>query len=320
MKLILKFIFPKVIIIKAILIIFLLQYKVWAVMKPEVGLGVSNNVNYSSSNQKSDEYYWLKNFSDFNFLNYASHFWISYKDFSKESQNDVLNWRFGLQVPNLSTNLSKYIGDSNFDIGVGGQNFTSTNPETTDEGFDNYYFEIDWEKSLFWKENGEFIFVPGYQMSHYDDSSGRLDQKLYFNTTFDFEVRSEMTISPFAELGFIFSSDELYRKNYFDLGLDWNHKLNQDLDLQGSIFNKTSWFPNRAVSTAEIISGVGKFKRSTSQNEIEKQNYTQIEISMIKIFKKLKLKGTIVRAMQNTKSGAENFSELSMQTSLLFEF
>jgi hypothetical protein len=297
-----------------IFLMLLLSAQWTSAYSPEIGLGTSNNVNYSDSNQQSDSYYWLKSYNELQRLNLAVNLWVSYKDFFKESQNDVLNWRTGLHFPNPF-----FFGESYFDLGLGGQNFTSISPQTTDEGYDSYYFEMALIKTINWQRIGELALEPGYQIKHFDEVR-RVDHRLYLTGAFDFSVNPVNTLTPSVEIGFVSSSDNLYSKNYLEFGLDWEHSIRSDLDFVFSVFNRASWFPNRNLTSISLLNANKKNQRTLSQNEIETQNFSQIEISMLKSFEKLSTKGTIIKTAQSSKSESENFDEFGVRIAFIFNF
>jgi len=286
--------------------------------KPELGIGFSDNANYSDTNPKHDNYFWVKSFSSWIKEPSPLELYLSYKDFVREKQNNVFLWNTKMTLP--SPNLLKEEGY--FIFGLGGQNYTSSNPETTDEGFDNIFIEGAILKSKSWGQSNNWNFEPGYLLKHFEDTHRRTDHQIYLNSSLDLELNVKNLFTPMAEMGFIFSSDSLYRKNYFELGLQWSFKMQQTWTLFLNVFNRSSWFPGRTLTSVRQIPSVKKNQKTSvlSQNEIEFQSLSQVELSLIKEFQKLTTKFTLIKTSQLTKSETENFNELRLQCSIGYSF
>lgn len=298
-----------------------------------MGLGITNNANYSSNNLQSDAYLWVKNFSyldgkfsssshfSLNQSTKPSNFWsnpisflLMYKQFTKEIQNNVLLWNISLSLQHFSF-LNK--GDA-INLGLGGQKYTTTNPQTSESGFDQNYLDLSYLKSIDTGKLGLLILEPGYQIKRIEDSSRRMEYCLSITSSMDLELNFNHSLTPLFALAFVNSSDPLYNKNYIDLTLDWHWLLKESWSLQTSFFHRESWFPKRTLSNASTLPVAKRNQKSgvLSQNKIELHKLTQIESSLTKDFKSFYTKATIISASQTSLSHTEDYNEARLQFSI----
>jgi hypothetical protein len=299
-----------------VLILLFISVTAWGwTHKPEAGLGYTNNANYEDSNTDSDLYLWLRDFSSHTD---KSNFtvWLSYKDYLKESQNDVFNWRGGLNTSASFMHLDTW----NVDFGVGGQHFTTSSPGTTEENFGYLFAEMSLIKPIEIGSNAELSLEPGYQIKGYSDLGNRIDHRVFFLANLELELNEQHTLSPYLEVGVIFSSDSLYTRNYFSLGTDWLWTPRTDLQIGAGINLRYTTYPNRTVSTRTIVSGKRNSFRTVSQDESETHSYTQLQSFVVKKISLCDLKGLVYLASQNSKSGFENYTELGARVSAIFTF
>lgn len=283
---------------------------------PEVGIGYTNNANYEDANTDSDMFFWVRNYSSVlvGETNYS--LWISYKDYSKISENDVFNWRGGSLTPSDFIALEQW----SFDFGLGGQHYTSTSPGTTEDSFGNFYVEGALLRDFEWGSKFELSIEPGYQLKTFSDLADRLDHKLYFNSALAFNIYPTQTLTPLAEIGMIFSSDSVYNRTYLTLGADWSWQFKETLELGVGFAMTQSVFSNRTTSTETVVSGKRSSFKTGAKSESETQSLSELQGFFVKSFSSWDLKAEFSMASQSTKSGFENYSEVGATASALFKF
>lgn len=285
------------------------------IVKPQAGLGYTSNANYEDSDEDSDFYLFLRNSTTFFDDTKTWNFWVSYKTYAEEKQNDAFTWRLGHEFP-------RSFGNALLDVrlSLGGQHYTGENPGTTEDGFDYIYGEGALGKTKSLKSDVEVSFEGGYQFKSFTRFHGRWDHTLFFNTQMDWLINSRQTLSPFGEFAIVLSNDSLYRKNYFEFGVDWRNEISKDLKILLGFLTRFSTFPNRTVTQTTAVSrkrGVAKF---STQEENETQTLVQLKGSLVKMFKDVELTGSLLLNNQNSKSGFEDYTELSLLGFASFTF
>src|SRR6476660_3204595 len=66
----------------------------WTI-RPQVGLGFTDNANYEETDKNSDVFWWLRSSNSYSLENSTWNLWLSYRGYAKETQNDVFSYRLG---------------------------------------------------------------------------------------------------------------------------------------------------------------------------------------------------------------------------------
>ena len=281
---------------------------------PQAGLGYTNNVAASETSRQSDTYLLLAHTSRVGQGLSEGRFSLSYKDYSEHSDYDVLNWSFGLSAP-LDRTSPKWF----FDVSVGGQRYTHVNPATTELAFDNKYIGADLQRKVKLSSSSDLEVGPGYQLKRYPGLS-RTDHAFYGGVRADFEIKEGFLLSPFSEMGLVFSNDKLYRRNYFDLGAEVSVDLKKDWIFEAGLLLRRTGYPNRTVSDVTAISqGRGRVVRLTG-SLTEAQNYNKLMTAVVHEGESFDLRGEFNLASQRTRSGNENYDELELKGSATWRF
>jgi hypothetical protein len=283
-------------------------------VRPQTGIGFTDNANYEETDKDADFFWWVRSSNSFISKNSDWNLWLNYRGYFKEHENDALTYRLG---DTLSLKNSSF-GDYDWDFGVGGQKYSNGSPATTEETFDNVYFETSILKTWVLQNNLDLNFEPLYQYKYYPQFDGRADHTALFNFLLDWNFSLSQSLNPFAEIGFVSSNQNLYSRNYFEFGTDWKISAQPDLKFLLHFMNRFSSFPDRQVSEATVITNKNGKVRATSQNETESQTLTQVQGTVVKILQKTELKGTVALSNQSSKSGYETYSELEVLGSVLF--
>jgi hypothetical protein len=276
-------------------------------IKPSAGVGFTNNANYEDGGEDSDFFLFLKNSATYSRDDRAWSAWLSYRAYMEEKQNDAFMWRLGTDSP-------KRLGREKFDLnwGFGGQHYTGENPGTTEENFDYLYGEVYLGKDMPKKSDLETRFEGGYNVKNFTRFGGRWDHTLFATGLLDWDLNPRQTLSPYAELGLVFSNDSLYRKNYLEFGLNWRNEFRKDLHALLDFSTRFSTFPNRPVNAVTTVSRRRGVTRYESRTENETHSYVQLKGSLVKIWKEIELTGSLLVTNQSSKSGYEEYMEFSL--------
>jgi len=302
----------KLLLTVAILFFSTATFAQWR-MRPQVGIGFTNNANYETENKDADLFWWARS-SNTKINDHSSwNLWLSYKDFMKEHQNDVLGYRFG-QTKELR---SRGIGAVDWDWALGGQQYVQGSPATSEESFDHVYGETSAMKTLTPRNNLEVTLESLYQLKFFQKFEGRVDHSLLFNSELAWSLSPIQALTPYLELGLTFSSQSLYSKNYFELGSEWRIFPQPDLTYVVQLVSRFSSFPHRQVSETTMISNNKKNPQVTTQTETESQSFFQIQTSVAKMIERTELRGSLALNSQSSKSGIENYQEIQAYISVL---
>lgn len=287
----------------------------WA-FKSQAGLGYTNNANYEETQENSDLYWLLRQTASLHQEDRSWRMWLSYKSYSAETHNNVFSWRSSLSNPVVTEEL----GLLDFDLAASGQHYTNNSPNTTEDSFDYLAIDAALSKAESLQKNLEMTLEGGYQLKSYLHFDGRTDHTIFFNASWDWKYSARRCLSPFAELGLIFSNDELYRRNYLDLGTEWILGLTKSLQARSLASLRISAFPERTVSQETRVSRRRGILRQTSRDENETQTSVQLSGSLVKLWNARELSATLYLNNQNTNSGFADYTEAGIIFSAAMTF
>ncbi len=280
-------------------------------LKPQIGLGFTDNANYEASQKDSDMYWWLGVYGQKISPHASYSLYLNFRDYLEEDQNDRLSYRFGRteDVPN------RLAGDLEWLIAVGGLKYSGDSPAFTEESFDNIYLDNSWTKTLSTRADLEYTFEPGLKSKFFPDLNGRIDQSFYFMTALDFTISTGQVLRPFAELGFVFSNKEIYSNNYLEFGADYNWEQNDQSSFSiGGLLQQTTYFDRDVTAVTAVVNKKGKRTIGTSN---ETQSLLQLQGSYIRKFKVNQLKSSLVLTEQSSRSGESEYTQSQVQVALI---
>ncbi len=281
--------------------------------RPQLGLGFTDNANYEDTDRDSDLFWWLRSSNTFVSGNSRWSLWLNYRSYTKQNQNNVLSYRLGdtMGMGNRS------LGDLDWDLAFGGQQYTQDAPGTTETSFNNNYLETSILKNWHITSDLEMAIEPLYQLKVFSQLDGRTDHTFLLNTALDWKFALEQSLNPFAEIGFVSSNQSAYSKNYLEFGTDWHYSSQFDLSYILHFVSRYSSYPNRKVSDTTVVSNKRGALRNLSQSGIESQSLIQILGSVVKMVGKTEFKASTGLTSQTSRSGYENFSEVEVLASAL---
>jgi hypothetical protein len=287
----------------------------WSI-RPQVGLGYTNNANFEDTEKDTDLFWWVRSSNSYNTPGSHYNLWLNYRAYTKERQNDVFSFR----IADVMEMNSRSFGDFDWDVALGGQQFLNESPATTENSFNHVYAETSLAKTWILRNDLEISLEPLYQLKYFSQLEARKDHTVQLNFTTDWHFQTDQNLIPYAEFGFVFSDQSLYNKNYFEFGSDWRVSPHPNLNYVLNFVSRYSSFPNRSVSETTVVSSSKGRTKTQSQDGIETQSFFQIQGSVVKIVSGNELRAALAFNNQSSKSGNEDYSEIQLQTSVLIPF
>lgn len=300
----------------ACLIIFLVQSaRAEGYLRPQAGLGVTDNANYSDIDRKSDVFWWLGGYGQYTSRSTTWGLSLNFKDYGRENQNDLFSYRLsGSQDVKLIE-----LGNLAWQLALGGQQYPGGSPAQTEDTYNNIYLESTLAKD-FSKEDWDFTIEPGLRVQAYTELDNRLDKILFLIEDADWQYAQEMSLRPYAEQGFDFSSQRLYSNYYFEIGTDWVWDQKPWQYKAGASVKETFYY-DRVISAATPVSNRRGRIVGLSQTETEAQTRLQIQGSVERnLTSEQQLKGAIFFSRQSTRSGYSQYREAELQIAYICKF
>jgi hypothetical protein len=292
----------KFVLLFSVLAFFRAEANDWVYLRPEAGMGYSDNVYQDDFNKKSDWFFWLSGAAK---LQESEATWagkVSLNLYSKEDANN-----YGVYLIKRTSRLQNIKSDLTF--GLGGLNYLEKNKGSTDESFNNVYFTSYLIRSL--KENTQFSVYaePGVRITSYPDLDRRLDSLVYFAVNSIWRYRPVTEINPYGELGFLFSNQGYYSKNYIDIGIAWNEKISDKDRFSLDYFMRNSIYVNRKVSDILFVPNRSGRVTSRSVETRETSGLRQLTASLTHTVQEIDLTAGISHANESSSSDLEHYEE-----------
>lgn len=284
----------------------------WIYVRPEVGTGYSDNVYQDDLNKKSDFFLWLQTQAKYSYesADYVGRMNLSL--FSVESPNNSFSYSLR-RISELNTGLG-------LTLGLGGFSYFKTDVGSTDEAFNNFYLLGFVTKRILTRSNFELNLEPGVKVSSYPQLSGRNDVVLFGRLDGFWRIKSDADLNPYLELGFVFSNQPYYAKNYVDIGAIWSEKINERYKYNVDFSVRSSSYPNRTVSDILFVPNRKGRNTASRLNTSESLSLTQLSGSATMTHPERDLSLGLTYTTENSLSNLEYFSELQLVASALFKF
>lgn len=277
--------------------------------KPSVtttaGIGFTSNANLEDINPDSDLIVQLRARGTIPKNDDSWRFAVSYSDYLSHSANDHLRWSAEYEKP-TKLKIKNYL---KWAVGLWGQTYLKGSPANNEENFDwfgarTYVFtEADITPKFNWY--GE----AGYSFRRFSYFANRLDHQINILNEIAIALDTSHTLTPWAELLFVTSTDPVYSKSVFSIGTTWRWKMKTDFRTELDLIVKNSGFPNRTVSTStEIAVKRGRYRSSTLDDR-EVHNFLQIGMTALKSVGSLEYGATLTLTQQASRSGFEDYKE-----------
>jgi hypothetical protein len=108
------------------------------VLKPQVGVGFSDNVNLESSQKDADLFGWIRILGLHSFAAIDTDWSVAWRDYQTQNDSDFLTGRFGLSTILDETKERTLTGS----IALGKTRYVHGNPAGTDTSYNNSYLEL----------------------------------------------------------------------------------------------------------------------------------------------------------------------------------
>lgn len=305
----------KISLLLQVLVMFSLQNTsadLW--VKPELGLGYSDNVYQDDFNKKSDSFTWLATTAKYDLdsgssLNGKINLRLYSNEVTGNSVSYSLNHKSKMDYKNLDLTL-----------GLGGFNYFKSDIGSTDEAFTNFYLTTYVTKNYKVNNNFEVNFEPGIKGASYPQLSNRYDMITFLRINSTWYAFNDIEINPYFELGLQFSNQGYYSKNYTDLGVEFIEKLDDMYKYSVDLYQRNSSYPNRRVSEILTIPNRSGRTTSISVDSNESISLTQISAAFTRTDLNHELAVGISHANENSLSQLEHYSENQAFASALWTF
>lgn len=285
----------------------------WVYVRPEVGLGFSDNVYQDDLFKKSDVFTWLQFSTKYGLSDSDLTAKINATLYSTESSNNSVSYsvrrKSELDFAKLGLTMT-----------LGGFNYLKNEIGSTDESYNNFYFLSYLTKNIVNRENFDLTAEPGFKITTYPKLSGRNDVTLFARLDAIWSMRTDAELNPYFELGFLFSNQAYYTKNYIDIGALWSEKLSAEYKYNVDFFLRSSSYPNRRV--VDILGTPNRTGRGTGTRLEANENISLMQLSGAFIrtddSRELSLGASI--ASENSLSRLEYYNEVQLLASALWTF
>jgi hypothetical protein len=285
----------------------------WVYVRPEAGLGFTDNVYQDDTTKKSDAFIWLQALAKYGLTDGDLVGKLNLTHFTKESANDSASYYLKYITPLAApkTDLS---------IVVGGFSYFKTDVGSTEEAFTNAYISAYVTKTFRANAVFEYNLEPGVKFSSYPQLANRFDTSAFFRADGYWAVSRETEVNPYSELGFIFSNQGYYSRSYFDLGCSVTQVIDTQYKVNGDLFLRTSSYPNRRVS--DILLNPNRAGRVTSRSidTNEAINLTQISAALIRTDGQQDLSVGFSYARETSLSQLTGYKEMQATASAKWNF
>ena len=295
------------ILLTAAILFFSFQSKAdeWVYVRPETGLGFTNNVYQDDANKKSDEFLWLQALAKYRFTDSDLLGKINLTHFLKETPNDSVSYSLNYKTP-----LNE--SDTDFTIGLGGFSYFKTDIGSTEEAFTNAYLTAYVTKNFSVNSSFEYNIEPGVKFSSYPQLANRFDTNAFFRADATWKLSKDTELEPYTELGFIFSNQGYYSRNYLDLGATVTHVVDENYKVNADAFLRSSSYPNRRVSDILLIPRRSGRVTSKSVDTNESVQLTQLSTALIRTDGTQELSLGVSYARETSLSQLTGYSELQV--------
>jgi hypothetical protein len=290
------------------LLLFGFAIQTQALLKPQVGLGYSDNVNYESTQKDADFYWWGRALGLRSFENWDATLWLNVKDYRTQNTNDQAHGRIGLTYL-LDTDSA---AEMTADLSVGSLQYLRGTPNSTDTAFNNSYWIMslasEWspENSVLSEKPMEWQLA--FQNTRYEGNGLRTDRELRAGIT---------AFGLLTELGHSVSSDNYYSKSFLELNYDWESKAPNDWRPNLGISVRYSYYPNRKFSqTVQSLNNRNGQLQTSVQEENESQLLLQFQPAVSKIYGVTRIRLGLNLTLQKSRSQNADYLETSVVSSV----
>jgi hypothetical protein len=285
----------------------------WVYLRPEVGAGYTDNVYQDDFNKKADSFFWFAASSKYRADDSTWAGKLNLNVFGKEDANNYASYsvKRSSELQSLKADLT---------LGLGGLSYLEKSRGSTDESYNNYYLIGYLTKTL--KETNRFSLYaePGAKVTSYPDLDKRLDTTVYFALNSVWKTRATTEIDPYGELGFLFSSQGYYSKNYIDLGVTWIEKLSDADKVSFDFFLRNSIYVNRKVSDILFVPNRAGRGTSKSVETRETTGLRQLTASLTHSLQDIDLTAGLSHASETSSSDLEHYEENRIFISATWNF
>ncbi len=285
----------------------------WVSIKPQVGIGYSDNVYQDDLNKKADYFFWLQTQAKYSLTDSKLIAKATLNAFATEEFNNSLTY-------SLYRKSEIDIGHLGLSLGLGGFSYLKSQVASTDESFNNFYFIGSITKSLISRDKFELNAEPGMKMTSYPQLSSRNDVNFFAKLDALWNFSSDREINPYFEIGFITSNQSYYSKNYLDLGLLWTERLSEIYKFNVDFSVRNSSYPNRRVSDILFIPNRNGRNTSVRLDSAENISLVLFSAAILRSEQSREYSLGFNYSTENSLSRLEYYTELQILASVLWTF
>ena len=284
-----------------------------ASIKPELGIGHSDNVYQDDLNKKSDFFTWLQLRTRYNLVDSSLTAKANMTFYSNEKSNNSISY----SLYNKSDLNYNRIG---LNFGFGGLNYFQSESGSTDESFNNFYGIAYLNKTILSKINLNVIAESGLKISAYPKLENRRDLTLFAKLDNNWNFKHHTELNPYLEIGFVFSNQNYYSKNYFDIGISWFQTVDELYKFNIDLFIRNSTYPNRKI--ADILVLPRRKGRITSANMETNENISlsQLTGTLMRTDENRELSLGFNVSSENSLSHLEYYNEIQLFVSATWNY
>ena len=278
----------------------------WVYLKPEVGLGFTDNVYLDNSYRKSDFFARLRGSAKYRSTEADYLGRAGLNIYSQQTDNNFFNYSL-----NRHSRLNATL---DLNLNIGGLSYVKSDLGASDESFNNFFVGASAVKD-FSCGRLNCTFEPGIKITSYPHLSSRLDTNFYARLDSTWKVDSSTEINPYGEIGLVNSNSSYYTKNYLEFGLNWAEKLNSRYRGDFDFSVRSSSYPSRVVSQILIAPRPGNGNGNAGNLDLtlhEGTTLVQLGASVKTEDKNREYSCGLLYSTQSSVSHLSSYSELQL--------
>jgi hypothetical protein len=285
----------------------------WVYVRPELGLGFSDNVYQDDFYKKSDAFTWLQTTAKYNLDESSLTGSLNLKMYSKEDSNNSASY-------SLNHTSETDHKDLDLTLGLGGFNYFKSDIGSTDEAFTHFYLTAYVTKKYQVNPDFDVNLEPGVKGSSYPQLANRYDLTAFLRIDSAWRLNEDIAINPYFELGLVASNRGYYSKSYMDLGVEYVQKLDELYKFNLDLYLRNNSYPNRRVSEILTVPNRAGRMTSTSIDSNEAISLSQITASVTRTELNHEMSIGISHSNENSLSQLEHYKEVQVLASTAWTF
>jgi hypothetical protein len=278
-------------------------------LKPEAGLGFTNNAYLTDVDEESDFFWRVGGTYTSKQGEHTPRIRLTYTDYFQEDPNDSLGWRIADHYQ-----PRKRLGEWSYRGSLFGRHYTQGSPGTTDLSYSHIGVDGSMEQER--KLGGKALLTwgPGAEIRKYLDNNSRNDISTFISATVDFETAPDLQFGTLANVGFVFSNQSDFSRMFLEAGGNVTYNIKNEWDWFTEIVLRRTHFTGRTV-TDETTTSKARGKIVSVRSVETKESYTGVtvttELSRI-MSPSSRVSGELAILQQSSESGLQDYSAVEL--------